>query len=157
MNEPIEKTVTFVCVGRSFHITEKVLRHGYVYDGRLDPQLPRANALWFAKPLGAGKRGSDVVGGLYEGKISIDGNGHTSAHGRWTFKGVISDKDLRVQLKALDDGQEGDYRAHRDMKRAKSDDPVYEALEPIREAYKQANTAGRRAIIAKVLQRIGAS
>jgi len=159
MTEPIEKTARFICVGRSFYRKGEKgsLHHGYVYDGKLDPKLPRAGALWFSNPLGTGKRGSDVVGGIYEGKVTIDGDGHTFVHGRMTFKGTISNKDLRVQLKALDDGQEGDYRAFMDTKRAKADDPMYEALEPIRLAYRQANTAGRRAIIAKVLQRIGAS
>lgn len=115
------------------------------------------NSMYFGKALGArGKRG-DIVGGIYEGEIETHEDGSLTAFGvgGWFYQGRIKDAALRASLKATEDVARGEFEAWKGKKEDASKDPLLEYLKPVREAYHRTNTAGKRALIAKVLEYIG--
>lgn len=162
MGDENKKTVRFVFIGRIFNRKGETAKLNHLYVpldkiGTVDEMTEPS--LWFSRPLGSGKRSVDVIGGIYEGEITTNLTGGMTAHntGRWQFIeiGPGLDQETIVQLKTQDGAQEAEYHAFQATKKAKKDDPMYEALAPIREAYRRSSIAGRRAILAKVLAHIG--
>lgn len=113
-----------------------------------------AGLKYYGASMGSSKRGSDVVGGIYEGEVSTDENGREVAHnvGRWEYKGTYPNLDLRTSLRALSDAAVAIHDAWKRKKEDAADDPILSALEPIRKAYKATNTVGKRALMAKVME-----
>ena len=108
---------------------------------------------YWSKPLGASRRSSDIIGGIYEGEVTVKEDGGWSAvTGAFKCTGRIDDEDQIVEWKAKDTGERGELRRYKQIESMKKDNKMYEALKPIRAAMYKTNSAGRRAILADVIE-----
>lgn len=126
-----------------------VMRHQYLRlddDGTFKPML-------YSAPLGSGKRSFDVIGGIYEGELDVETG---TAYGRWSYKGLDQaiSEETRAEWRAKEEADLAVLARKKREKKDRQDDPLQKILEPVRKAYRETNTVGRRAILAKVLEYI---
>lgn len=106
----------------------------------------------YSRPLGApkGSRVGDVIGGRYQVTLAADG---TTALGTAQYKGLLGlAGDELAEHHAADDAAAGEAAAYARLKKARGENPVHDALGPVRAAYRLASRAGRRAILADLIE-----
>ena len=149
---PTPPEATFVYLGRHLSGKNKVF-HAYArhpFSGMLKDRL------LYSRPIGTGKRGSDTVGGLYIGPYDAE-EGTAYNAGGWRYEGMIDDDEERAKLFTQDRLTGHEIKALAERKKAKKANPLFEALDPIREAYATCyNATARRKLMAEVMEYIAA-
>jgi len=146
-----EKTVRMVYLGKRYWKDSGIM---HVY-APIESLPDRKEEVFFGQPLGASKRSADLTLGIYEGIVVIQEDGTRTALGvgSWRYVEFLQGHDdLRTEMVALSEAAEGELKTAKEKKKRKSEDPIYEALAPIRKAMRKTNAAGRRAIMAKVIE-----
>ncbi len=144
MGEEREETVRWAYTGRRYGLTDGGgIIHVYL-DEHGEDKI-------FTKPLGGGK-GSDILGGLYEGVIAYREDGHTVAMGKWKWCGQYADEQLLVEWRASEEAALAEKKYEDKRKKAQKSNPLYDSLGPIKAAYRRTNAAGKRAILAQVIE-----
>jgi len=149
MAEEKRTEVQVVYAGRRFLLDERKLGHLYYFTD--DEEYEQR--LIFSRPLGTkSKRGKDVIGGMYAGEM-CEKKSTAFGVGGWEFLGRSMDEDAVTRWHTADVGALGEMDKERKLKKAQRQNPMYERLQPIRDAYWQAPTSvGRRAILTEVLE-----
>ena len=125
----------------------------YRKEDELDSKRPED--LLFKTPLCSKKKSiKPVIGGLYEVMVDRTGGGCTVKGTANWIMGQEAPKEKQIEWSARDEAEYAEYHETRALKKAKAEDPMYEALEAIKRAYWNTNVTGQRAIIAKVLRYI---
>lgn len=135
----------------------------FMYLKESDLGSTKPESLLFGRPLCSKKKSSlPVIGGLYELKVERskapdedEENVTVRGAAKWIM-GEYAPEDKRVEWSARDEGEYGEHMGRKAHKKAKADDPMWEALEPIKRAYWNTNSRGQRALLAKVLTHITA-
>jgi len=104
---------------------------------------------------GKGKRAGDVIGGIYEGQFNPVEHTAYSA-GTWKYCGLNSgiSKEERAAWKAQETADKASVAASKKEIQDRRQDPMWELLKPVRNEYKKTNTAGKQAILSKILEYI---
>jgi len=119
------------------------LGYGYVDEKNLD------KVYYFFKPIwGKGRNG--VIGGIYEGEV-MDTDSLRVSIG-WKFIDKHGDTNWVAEREARSLAEEATHRSDREVKTARVDKETFKRLDPIRKVYQAANSAGRQAILAEVLE-----
>lgn len=146
------KTVTWIYAGRELQYSKNVpkLVHVFYDNKEFHDDNVRAESKCYA---GIRKK---VIGGTYEGEVSEDGN-TAYAINSWKYQGRADDPDSQeifAEWGARDTASDATYKYHQAEKRDVRFDPMYERLQPIKDAYWHTSGPGRRAILLKVLSYI---
>jgi hypothetical protein len=94
-----------------------------------------------------------VVGGRYLFTVKIVDNCF-SVVGFGEYLGKVEDKNLVVQWTARDEAEKAVHAKSKKHQKGRKKNALYDCLEPIREAMRQTNHIGRRAIVATVLEKL---
>lgn len=132
------------------------LRFAYVQEEYFDGKaFVGEHTMLYLKGLESrSKRHGDIIGALYEVEVG-DGENRTVYGGaKWLAMHQAVADDVLVQWRVWDDEALATVDQAKAQKKAKANDPVLACLDPIRDAYRNTNAQGRRALLAKVLVHI---
>lgn len=139
--------VTFVYQGRRWEGGKFV----YLYASVDDPSIVQR----YCVPLNAqSKRSNDAIGGLYKIQLFLDEHGTHCSKGRAEYLGQTTDYSNELEWEALDSIACGQRLDHIKHKAARDMDALGDLLAPIREIWLRTNAAGRRALLARIIERV---
>lgn len=108
------------------------------------------NAHWFTKNLNVGA----TVGNVYEFDVEYDGKKVYIGGENRQYLGNWPINNQWMEWVSLTNAAKETRTAHNRKYRVMHTNPVYDALEPIRDAFKKASPPMRRQILAYVIERI---
>ncbi len=140
-------TEKWTCIGR----TVRKAKNKYVYRHQYLDET--GESMLFGSPLGgASKRSCDVIGGIYEGEVTRNGDDDCSAHGTWRYQGQEASQEQLMAWKAADINAQASMEEYNAEMKDKATNPILEVLEPLKKAYWRSSTVGKRRLIAEVIE-----
>jgi hypothetical protein len=144
MKKRKEKVIGRVtCVGRRLSVKGVKLIHVYIFEDR--------KKVAFATSLASGKRGKDIIGGVYEGEMIRDGES-CELFGKWKYLHRIDESEQILTWTLEEKEHVGEYNAERREQKDKAIDAFQELLKPVQRAYYEASIIAKRALLAELIE-----
>lgn len=144
MKSKKEKVIgKITCIGRRLSAKGVKLIHVYVLEDK--------KRMAFVTSVASGKRGHDIIGGVYEGEIIREGDG-CQFLGQWKYLHRIEDLDQIATWTLEEKEHVGEYNAKRRVQKDKAIDAFQELLKPVQRAYYEASTIAKRALLAELIE-----